>query len=147
MDHHTKKSKHLMLNTDSQTLQTSSKEHIRVENNYKTISPGGNSPSPKWNSSKGGGLPDLGSSIVATQARIKRHITTIQTKRIQQIRAERNMNSARWSIVNKNPLGISSNRAANDSVEYTNPEVLNTSSDSMNKINLLSRDDVAILID
>jgi hypothetical protein len=68
-------------------------------------------------------------------------------KRIQQIRAERNMNSARWSIVNKNPLGISCNRAANDSIEYSNPEVLNTSSDSMNKINLLSREDVAILIE
>lgn len=94
-----------------------------------------------------GGLPDLGSSIVATQARIKRHITTIQMKRIQQIRAERNMNSARWSIVNKNPLGISSNRAANDSIEYSNPEILNTSCDSMNKINLLSREDVAILIE
>ena len=60
------------------------------------------------------------------------------------------MNSARWSMVNKNPLGLSSNRAANDSVQECSSgvqDLLNTSTESMKRINLLTRDDVAILID
>ena len=57
------------------------------------------------------------------------------------------MNSARWSMVNKNPLGLSSNRAANDSMQGSLQDLLNTSTESMKRINLLTKDDVAILID
>jgi hypothetical protein len=64
--------------------------------------------------------------------------------RIQKIRAERNLNAARWSLVNKNPLGLSSNRYANDSIET--PDLMNASTDSMSKVNLLSKEDVSILI-
>jgi hypothetical protein len=55
------------------------------------------------------------------------------------------MNSARWSMVNKQPLGLSSNRYGNDSSEGY--EELNKSTDSMPRINLLSKNDVSILID
>jgi hypothetical protein len=82
-----------------------------------------------------------------TQAIIKRHIASLQMKRIQKHNRNQTaaQNSAKWSVVNKNPLGISSNRIVlfNDSAE----NLLNTSSESISKINQLSKEDVKLMIE
>ncbi len=123
--------KKTMNETASQTIHHESEEKIKVENNFKTISPKSN----KW---RRNGLPDLGSSITATKAKIKRHVANIQMQRIQKMRAERNMNAARWSMVNTSGVkGLTSGESMD--------ELMTASVDS--RINLLSKDDVALLVD